>query len=437
MYGLIQKHKRIAAIIIAVASLSFLFWMFSVSDIRQMFGLQRCVAVVGDYCITPREFMHELRRYQELLDKPELRKLIRRQVLYGLVNREVLYQKAKEVGLVASDREVADVIKSDKSFHKDGRFSIELYRETIERTGMTPEEYEVYLKKILSIRKLFSFLERGTYLSDKEIDFQIRILSARFSGRAYLFSPSSIKVSYKPSLEELKKFYSENKDRFSLPPTRRFRVWEIEDKGKAHSLYRGLKEGKIPEGGKPYTEAELPKELSSRAKSLKIEDPVTLTKVGGKYYVLFLEKFEPSRVKSFKESIKEIENLLVERRKAELVERKAREAVEALKKGRSVGGKPVRFDNSTVEEFITLFKIRGDEVLKLVFSREKVFGPYPTAGGYAVLYIDRRSFDTGKVKNLKELRESLMKAKLDSLINMFTDRLLDRSDVRINEEYLR
>ncbi len=437
MFGLIHKHKKLAAIVIAVASLSFLFWMFSVADVKQMFGLKRCVAVVEGYCITPREFSRELMRYQNLLEKKELKNIVKRQVLYSLVNREILYQKARSVGIVASDREVAEVIENDPNFKKNGKFSISVYREILERSGLTPEEYESRLKKVLTIRKLFKFMEKGVYLSDRELDFQERVLSARFSGRAYLLSPSSVKLNYKPSVEELKKFYSENREAFSVPPSKRFRVWVTEDKEKAHTMYGELKRGKVPGGGSVYGDKELPSYISKQADKLNMEDPVTLTKKGGKYYVIYLEKSLPGRVKSFEEAKEEVEKILLERKKTELLKKLATEIKDKLSRGEKVERKFIRFDRSTVEEFITLFKIKGDEVLRLVFSKEKVFGPYRTAGGYAVLYIEKRSFDRKSVKNRERLRESLLKAKMDSLINLFVERLLDRVSVKINEEYLR
>ena len=437
MYGLIQKHKRLAAIIIAVASLSFLFWMFSVSDIKQMFGLQRCAAAVNDYCISLREFNHELRKYQSLLEKEELRTLVKRQVLFSLINRELLYQKALDVGVVASDREVAELIKRDPQFQEGGKFSFKLYAETLERAGLTPVEYEGYLKKSLTIRKLIGFIKSGTYLSPKELEFQKKILSARFSGRAYLLNASSVKLDYKPTLEELKEFYSRNAEKFSLPSVKRFRVWETADKGKAQSIYRELKRGKVPEGGNLFKEEELPSALKDTVRNLKVTEPFTLTKVKGKYYVIYLEESSPGRVKSFEEARKDIEKLLVEEKKAELVEKKARELRELLSKGARVDHKHVRFDNSTVEEFITLFKIQGDEVLRLVFSEDRVFGPYRTAGGYAVVYIEKRSFDSKNIKNRGQLEDSLLNAKLDSLVNLFAERLAEEADIQINEEYLK
>jgi len=341
------------------------------------------------------------------------------------------------VGVVASDREVADLIKKDPQFQEGGKFSFKLYAETMERIGLTPVEYEAYLKKSLTIRKLFALLEKGTYLSSKEIEFQESILSARFSGRAYLIGASSVNLRYKPTLEELKEFYSKNAERFSIPPVKKFRVWEVESKERAHSIYRELKKGKVPEGGNIFAEKDLPPDLKDAVRNIKVTEPFTLTKVKGKYYLIYLEESSPSRVKSFEEAKGEVERLLLEEKRAKLVEKKAQEIKELLSKGKEVGHKYIRFDNSTTEEFVTLFKIQGDEVLRLVFSKDRVFGPYRTAGGYAVVYIERRRFDKKDVKNRDKLRDSLLTAKLDSLASLFVEKLSKEADIQINEEYLK
>ncbi|MDQ7083019.1 MAG: hypothetical protein Q9N34_08840 [Aquificota bacterium] len=49
-----------------------------------------------------------------------------------------------------------------------------------ERIAISPAEYETYLKKSLTVSKLIKFIEMGTYLTDREIEFQERILASRF-----------------------------------------------------------------------------------------------------------------------------------------------------------------------------------------------------------------------------------------------------------------
>ncbi|MDQ7083017.1 MAG: hypothetical protein Q9N34_08830 [Aquificota bacterium] len=133
----------------------------------------------------------------------------------------------------------------------------------------------------------------------------------------------------------------------------------------------------------------------------------------------------------------EVERLYLGEKREELAFRKAREVRDTLVKGGKVGIKPLKFEKTSLEEFMKLFRIQGEDILRLVFSGEKVFGPYHTGGGYVVLYIEKREFSEEGVKKREALRESLKKAKLDSLLNLFADRLLKSVDVKVNEDYLK
>lgn len=439
MYTIIQRHKRLAAIIIAVASISFLFWMFSVADIKQMFGLKRCVASVNGSCITLRDYRYELLRYSDLLEDERFRDVIKRQVLYNLVGREALYQKARSMGIVASTKEVVESIKNDPSFQESGKFSLSKYREVLERIGLTPEEYEERLRKRLTVQKLLNFVSLGVYLTDREEEFQEKIMSARFYGKVYLISPSSLKTSYEPKEEELKDFYARNKELFSTQEKRIYRIWRTQDKKEAHRIYSEVKKGRVLKGGEVFENVPdgLPENVKKELGRLKREEPYSITKEGDTYYILFLEKEEPSRLRPFEEVREEVKRKFLEEKREELARVEADKVKKLLLEGKNVGYKSLKFDSSSVEEFLTLFRIPEEETLRLVFSKEKVFGPYRAAGGYAVVYIERREFKPEEIKDREKIRESLLEAKKNDLINLFIDRVVKNSDVKVNEDFLK
>ncbi len=438
MYALIQKHKRLAAVIIAIASLSFLFWMFSVADIQQIFGLKRCAAEVNGKCITLREFRYELLKYSDLLDREELRSIVKRRVLFSLISREVLYQKALELGVVAPDVEVARAIKSDPSFQSGGKFNLETYKTALERIGLTPAEYELYLKKQLTAKKLIDLVIRLVYITDMEREFQRRIISTRFEGKLYLISPDTISVGYKLYEEEVKSFYERNKEKFMTREKKIYLLWKTNDKKKAHSLYSSVKKGEIPGGGEEVRDAtKLPREVVKELERLSENNRFTITKVGRTYYVLYLKEVKPKKLKPLSNVKKEVVEMLKKEKALELAENNAWEIKEKLEKGDKVDIKPLEFESSSVDEFINLFRIRGEETLRLVFSKDKVFGPYRTPNGYAVVYIDRREVKQDLIKNPEELESSLKKAKGEALVNMFVEKLVGEARVKINEEYLK
>ena len=440
MFALIHKHKRIAAVIIAIASLSFLFWMFSVSDIRQMFGLKRCVAVVNNSCITPREFNYELLRFSGVLNNQELRGIVKRQVLNSLISREVLYQKALDLGIVASDMEIAETVKKDTSFFEGNAFSINRYRDFLERVGLTPAEYEEILRKVLTVRKLYTFIEKGGYISNIELELQKKLNTVSFEGKLYLITPDIVEIEYEPAEDELKGFFMKNKDKFRVNIPAVYRVWMTPSKEEAHRIYSELKRGKIPEGGKLYQGEDtksLPKDMVSAVEKLNYSERVMITKFQNTYYIAYLEKLPEEKVKSFEEVKEQVKKMFTESKKVEKLKSVAMEIREKLSAGKSVDIQALRFERSGLEEFLKLFRLDEDEVLRLVFSKEKVFGPYSIQGGLALVYLENKVYSDMSDEELKELRERLISSKTDSLLNLLADKLVKSASIKINEDYLR
>ncbi|HID65665.1 MAG TPA: formiminotransferase, partial [Aquificaceae bacterium] len=214
MFGFIQKHKRLGIFLIALASFSFLFWMFSVSDVKQMFAGSSCVATVKNECITIREYRFELLKYANLLENANFRPVVKRLVLNSLITREVLYQKAKELGWFVSDEEIIESIKNNKLFKEEGKFSLKKYKEVLNRFNLTPEEYEEILRKSLMALKVMNFINYGVYVLPDEIEIQKVFRIAYFDGKLYLISSKDVKVDYEPTEQEIRKYYEENKENY-------------------------------------------------------------------------------------------------------------------------------------------------------------------------------------------------------------------------------
>ncbi len=436
MYGLIQKHKRLFVIIVAIASVSFIFWMFSAGDIRDMFFPKRCVATVNGSCITMREFRFELLNYIDLLEKEELREFIKRQVAYALVSRELLYQTAVKNGIVTSDKEVAEVIKNDKTFHENGRFSIEKYRDFIERTGITPEEYEEILRKRLTVQKLLKVIEHGTYVSDKEIEVQKRISGTKFYGKAYLITKENIKANIEITEEEMRKYYEETREAFREKPRKVYLLGEFKDRETAFKVYKEVRKKGGLERLKRFEEIpeDVPSEVKREYENLSEKDPFTVIKVKDTYYVLGIME-EEGRQRTFEEVKEEIRSILLDRKKEEMLEKVAEEVVKKLRENRNVDIKPLIFSDSTVDEMLRLFNVSQDEVIKLVFSDEKIFGPYRLSNSYVVLLIDERKFEDRDLG--KDVINSMLSAKRDDLTDRFLEVLWNKADININEEFLK
>lgn len=286
MYSLLHRYKSITVAIIAVATGGFFLWLFfagGLSDITS--PSKRCVVEVNSGCVTIKDYRRELLRFSNLLQNPQMEKLVKDQVLSNLIAQELLYQKAKDLSLVASNEEVVEVIKSDPTFHEGGLFSASKYKEILSRNGMTPEEYEDYLRKAISIQKLLRLLTNGVYITEEEFKINLLADSTLLSGSLYLITPSDVKDRYTPTDQELLEYYQKNKELFKRQEGRVVRVWKEKDKEKALSIYKDLKAGKEVQG---FQEFRLPEDIqklgeaiNKEAQRLTPQDRVSVFKEGG------------------------------------------------------------------------------------------------------------------------------------------------------------
>jgi len=441
MFGFIQKHKKIGIVLIAIASASFLFWMFSVSDIKQMFQGGACVVSVKGECVSLREYRFELLKFSELLENEALRPAVTQFVLSSIITREVLYQKAKELGWYVSDEEVFEYIKENELFQENGEFSVEKYKQTLERFNLTPAEYEGIVRKSIAAQRVLTFLENGVYLLPEEVDLQKRFKATLFYGWLYLVKPSDIKEKPPLSEEELRKFYAENRELFKEEGKSVYLLWKTADKEKAHRLYRTLKEGKIPEGyilfELPGEVGEIPNKVYETAKGLSELNRLKLVKVGEEYYILYFKEKIPERVKPFDEVRKEVEEKLLERKREEILRKLAESVAEKLREGKRVDIKPIRVEESDLEEIRRVLRIPSEELPELVYGKKKVYGPYRAFGGYGVLIIEKRQEGELTKQELKEIKEELFRTKSEDLRAFFVNYLINKYQVKVREELLK
>ena len=125
---------------------------------------------------------------------------------------------AKGLRITATDDEVRETIAHDRSFQGEGgTFNMRLYEYVLRDNGLTPEMFEAYLKRRISLMKLArSVLGTATWVSPMELEGAINDVTDRFTVRiASFIDRDSQKV--KLSDAELETFYKENTNSIALP----------------------------------------------------------------------------------------------------------------------------------------------------------------------------------------------------------------------------
>lgn len=125
---------------------------------------------------------------------------------------------AKAAHMEATDDDVRAAIRRDRSFAGEGGvFSFPLYKSLLRENGMTPEMFEAYLQRQLTLRKISQVvLESGAWVSPMELDGAVDDITDKFTVRVATFrdvNSDKVKVDDKA----VEAYYKENTNSIALP----------------------------------------------------------------------------------------------------------------------------------------------------------------------------------------------------------------------------
>ena len=125
---------------------------------------------------------------------------------------------AKGMDLTASDNEVRDTISHDPSFRGEGgTFNLRVYEAVLRANSLTPELFEAYLKRRLTLMKLSrSVLGAASWVSPMELESAVNDFTDKYTVRIASFSDrDGGKVQLSDA--DLEAYYKENTNSIALP----------------------------------------------------------------------------------------------------------------------------------------------------------------------------------------------------------------------------
>lgn len=148
-------------------------------------------------------------------------------VLSRLVNAEVVNKLSENFGVEASVKIILQSVTKEKLFQTDGKFDREKFRQLLAQNGLDEARYvksmqdEIVQKMIVSSFSMISPVDDKLVVNLAEIKEEKRI------GDAIYVTSANIETSKAPTLDQLQKFYNENKDKFTTKETREISYIEI------------------------------------------------------------------------------------------------------------------------------------------------------------------------------------------------------------------
>jgi peptidyl-prolyl cis-trans isomerase D len=220
-----QRHRKYLVITIWISTIAFIGAGF-VGWGQYSYGDKAgAVAKVGDVSITAAELQQSysnlFNQYNQLfqgkLDEKQAKQFgLQKQALRQLVNQALILNLAESYGLIITDEELWNLIKSQPSFAKDGTFDKTVYAEVLKQNRLTIKEYEASMKKELLIQKTLYLLasSEAKTIEEKTLGSALGV-SDKINYK--LLTPEMISLSANEA--ELKSFWEKHQNDFKTAPS--------------------------------------------------------------------------------------------------------------------------------------------------------------------------------------------------------------------------
>ncbi len=143
------------------------------------------------------------------------------QVLEQIIQQTVLLQVASDMGIQASDSEIAESVKSLPLFQRDGQFvGFEEYQRILNWNRMSASQFEQSLKDDIKVQKVVKVITAGITVSENEL-WENYKKSQESTKLEYLVIPEDkMEVSEEPAPEELQEYFQAHQDKYQVPDKR-------------------------------------------------------------------------------------------------------------------------------------------------------------------------------------------------------------------------
>ena len=198
-------------LLVGIIILPFVFW--GMGDVFRG-GNQNVVATVDSNKISTQEFVNYINRLN--LNEEQIKNLSKtdlvEQILSDYIGKKVMSLEIEKLGVVVSDNALRDIIKNDKSFFKDDKFSRTEYEKFLIKSGITAPQFEANIVEQEKRRQFLSSLAGGIVIPDILVEKEFRKENQTKS--IQYIDLEKYHSKKKPSQESIKELYERNKNVF-------------------------------------------------------------------------------------------------------------------------------------------------------------------------------------------------------------------------------
>ena len=198
-------------LLVGIIILPFVFW--GMGDVFRG-GSQNVIATIDSKKVSTQEFINYVNRLN--LKEEQLKNLSKtdliEQILSDYIGKKVMSLEIKKLGIVVSDNALRDIIKNDKLFFKDDKFSRTEYEKFLIKSGITAPQFEANIVEQEKRRQFLSSLSGGIVVPEILIEKEFR--KENQTKIIQYIDLEKYHSKNKPSQESIKELYERNKNIF-------------------------------------------------------------------------------------------------------------------------------------------------------------------------------------------------------------------------------
>ena len=198
-------------LLVGIIILPFVFW--GMGDVFRG-GNQNVIASIDSEKVSTQEFVDYLRRLN--LNEEQIKNLPKtdliEKILSEYIGKRVMALEIKKLGITVNDESLRNIIKNDKMFFKDNKFSRTEYEKFLIKSGVTAPVFEANIAEQEKRRQFLSSLSGGIVIPEilvvKEHRKENQIKTIKYIDLEKYHSKN------KPTKESKKELYERNKSIF-------------------------------------------------------------------------------------------------------------------------------------------------------------------------------------------------------------------------------
>lgn len=207
-----------------LALITIPFALFGIDSYLSQAGNNVAIAKVNGSEISVQEYSNALQNLrnrmqsegkidQAQLDSPEVKSL----VLDQLINQQLLSEEVKHAKYAISDAQLATYITGMPAFQKDGKFSQELYDETLQQNKLTPSKFEAGMRSDLLAQQAQDGIAKLGFVSNAVTDNSLKLMNQKRVVTVSEIKTKDFINQVKINPAEVKAYYEQHKDKLREP----------------------------------------------------------------------------------------------------------------------------------------------------------------------------------------------------------------------------